>query len=244
MPTVSQATARNIADAAPFYVAAQCQTSDGHGNANPFCPLSGGIIPPPLGWQYVPNLAGTRCAQSVATMSAANFSRAFPWMNDLTSPAVAAAEVAVGVPAEDIASTNDEFQLTTYDGLASDLFVDQNVWMMAGSPLAALGTTPPGPFTVNAASDINKFARASTYQTDAALRAEFPQRIRTDLLDPPVFPNDGANQAAKTAAAAPGPQTITTAPIPLCPFPDVAYSASIKATPATSGLGYLITLVR
>jgi len=234
LPDVAQPTVRNMDDMAPLQVSVSCTTRDAGGNANPFCPLSGGRIAPPTGFQFVPTLAGTTCTNAVPR--AANRSALIPWITAYTSPAVYAVEVAQGVPPSVIGGTSDAFQLLRFKALAGDMSVQpEATWVGAGQPLTALGAAPPPPFAGDPVADMAAIAGAGS--TSAAL----PGRVRTQLLAPDVSPDDVWHAAAAAAAAAPA-TTVHLDPVPLCPFPDVVSSASINAYPSTAGMGYVLPL--
>lgn len=307
---VAQSLALDMASRPPLQLSVRCQSKDKDGNANPFC-LQGVGLAPPLGFQFVPNLAANPCSMAVPTLNAtgSQFARAFPWLRDVASPAVAWVEGAMGIPASDIASaTSDAFQvrvraractgrgswmrtgaslrqtrvhallrharlralvlqLMYFNDLASDLLIDTGaVWEHAGAPMAGTSDAsaskpyhrcgiaacePRAPQLVwmqssmllvvtqeccrDIAAEVQALRNASAQQLDAAARARFPGRARTDLLRDNA--DAGNFAAAAQAAAAAQPETVTTLPIPLCPLPATAASAGLVADPPTAGLG-------
>lgn len=222
-------------------VGVTCVTSDSSGNANPFCPQtpagSPATIPPPIGFQFVPALSGTRCTSSIPRRTTPrNVTQ--PWMSQFSSPAVAEVERFTGQT--DIAGSTDPYQLTVFASLASDVSVLANdLWTSAGTYLTSLGGTPATQFTYSPTAEYSKLAASNS--ANAAARAAQPGRIRTDLLATLGLPDDEYHTAAAAAAAQPN-RSVDLASIPLCPFPDVQYSASLSASPPTAGLGYLVTL--
>jgi len=133
LPVVAQSVALDIASRAPLQLSVRCQSKDKNGNANPFCPQGVGLAPP-LGFQFVPNLAANPCSLSIPTLNAigSQFAQSFPWLRDIASPAVAWAEGAMGIPAADIgASISDAFQVS----LAERMMMHHFTFALVAMPL-------------------------------------------------------------------------------------------------------------
>jgi hypothetical protein len=257
VPDVSQTSMRDLALLPPLFLQLACTTADASGNANPLCPgVPSPLIPPPIGFQFVPTLSDMPCALGITRLS--NRTASQPWLSPhaaenadaWTSPAIAAAEVALGTSAGDIGGRRDPFQILTFAELAADLNVEtEDLWTLAGTFLA-----PPEPRTGRGtprpAAAISTLANVSSLATDRALAAAYPRLQRTDLIS--ELSLDGLGEqggggrdplmdAAVKAAGAPVREVLA-APVPLCPFPSFPSSAALRADPPTSGLGFLFTL--
>lgn len=109
---VSQPAVRDMDNYTPLQVSVTCTTKDALGYANPFCPFTNGIVAPATGFQFVPTLTGTACTEAVPRVQ--NRTAFIPWLSDLTSQAGAQAEIIAGVPADEIGTTSDAFQINRY----------------------------------------------------------------------------------------------------------------------------------
>jgi hypothetical protein len=108
---VAQATSRKLDEMSPYYLNVRCITKDTEGNANPFCPLPGGTLPPAVGFQFVPSLGASACANGIRRRDRGD---KIAWASELVSPAIEAAELMYGIAPEDVAGDEDPFQLTYY----------------------------------------------------------------------------------------------------------------------------------
>ena len=126
-------------------------------------------------------------------------------------------------------------------GLALDVSIDASqVWQSVGQPL----TQQNSKVSVYSNDDnlVASLANATAW-ADAQISGEsdYANRIRTKVFAE-AREIDAAARAAAHESTSYAPETVTVADIPVCPFPSVRFSASLAASPATSGIGYVLTL--